>query len=212
MTRSSRVRALILAVTVTAAVTLTACGAQAGQASANGPASGTGSAGSTGSGSAPAAANEFATVGALAPSGNFAGLNGHSTNVASLRGTPTMLWFIAAGCSSCTASIPALAEHLTQLKADGVHVEVIDLYDDLGQGPKGAAALSKLGRQLTGGSFTDLTWTWGISSRNLSLRYDPSGAPDVYFLLNRTGKIIYENGVPVSTMTQLLANARAAAA
>jgi len=132
-------------------------------------------------------------------------------DVASLRGKPTVLWFIAAGCSSCTASIPALADHLAELKADGVQVKVIDLYDDLGQGPKAAAALNKLGRGLAGKRFDDPTWQWGLSSKELSFRYDQLGSPDIYYVLDRTGKIIYQNGVPISTMDQLLASAHAAA-
>lgn len=166
-------------------------------------------------GAAPVAAGSVspatATVGGAAPPGSFTTVDGTTVDVASLRGTPTLLWFIAAGCSSCTASIPAVADHLAQLHADGVKVDVIDLYGDLGSGPKGAAALRKLGTGLAGSRFTDPTWTWGTSSENLSYRYDSNGAPDVYYLLDRDGKITYRNGVPISTMSQLLAHARAAA-
>ena len=152
-----------------------------------------------------------ATVGATGPAGTFTSIDGKEIDVASYRGTPTLLWFIAAGCSSCTASIPAVAQHLHQLRSEGIHVAVIDLYGDLGSGTQGSAALRQLGTDLTGDQLTDPGWTWGISSHALSVRYDHLGEPDVYYLLDRTGKIIYQDGVPVSTMDQLLAAAKDAA-
>jgi len=157
---------------------------------------------------APAAA---AAVGATAPGGTFTTLDGTTLDVASLRGKPTVLWFVAAGCSSCTASIPAVADHLQQLHNAGVQVEVIDLYGDLGSGTQGAQDLRTLGTSLVGARLTDPGWTWGTSSKDLSFSYDASGQPDVYYVLDRTGTITYTDGVPVSTMDQLLSHALTAA-
>lgn len=208
MTRAnspSRSRAAVLAVTAAALLATAACGNQTSSTA-------TPAAGNTGSGtSAGSASTAPAQVGAPSPAGAYTTLDGQSVDVASLHGTPTVLWFIAAGCSSCTASIPALADHLAELKADGVQVKVIDLYGDLNQGPQGAAALSKLGHGLAGQRFDDPTWQWGLSSQDLSFRYDQRGEPDVYYVLDRTGTITYRDSVPVSTMDQLLANAHAAA-
>jgi len=206
MTRaSSRSRGAALAVTAAALLATAACGNQTSRSAT--PAAG-GAASST---TAESASTQPAKVGAPSPAGAYTNLDGQAVDVASLRGKTTVLWFIAAGCSSCTASIPALADHLAELKADGVQVKVIDLYDDLGQGPKAAAALSKLGRGLAAKRFDDPTWQWGISSKELSFRYDQFGEPDIYYVLDRTGKITYQNGVPISTMDQLLATAHAAA-
>lgn len=206
MTRAtSRARGAALVVTAAALLATAACGNQT-SSSAN-PAAGAAASGTT----AGSASTQPARVGAPSPAGTYTNLDGQAVDVASLRGKPTVLWFIAAGCSSCIASIPALADHLAELKADGVQVKVIDLYDDLGQGPKATAALSKLGRGLAGKHFDDPTWQWGISSKELSYRYDQSGTPDIYYVLDRTGKITYLNGVPVSTMDKLLASAHDAA-
>ena len=161
----------------------------------------------------PAAAGTpvTATVGGVAPAGTFTTVDGRDVDVASFRGKPTVLWFVAAGCSSCTASIPAVAEHLAQLRAEGVQVAVIDLYGDLGAGRTGTDALRKLGTGLVGKRFTDPGWTWGTSSKDLSFRYDGNGEPDVYYVIDRTGKITYRDGVPISTMNQLIAKAHTAA-
>ena len=161
--------------------------------------------------SGSATASDAAMVGGQAPAGTFTAVDGATIDVAAYRGRPTLLWFIATDCSSCTASIPAVADHLAALHADGVNVAVIDLYGDLGQGPTAAHALSQVERKLAAAKVNDPAWTWGISSRDLSYRYDPFGAPDVYYVIDPTGRITYRNGVPVSTMNDLLRHAHDAA-
>lgn len=165
-----RPRRAVAASVLTAATLLlaSACGSST---AAPGAAPASGAAG----GPAPAAA----AVGAPAPGGTFTTLDGTTLDVASLRGKPTVLWFVAAGCSSCTASIPAVADHLQQLRNAGVQVAVIDLYGDLGSGTQGAQDLRTLGTSLVGARFTDPGWTWGTSSKDLSFSYDASGQPDV---------------------------------
>jgi len=192
-----------VAASVLTAATLLRASACGGSTAAPGAAPASGAAG----GPAPAAA----AVGAPAPGGTFTNLDGTTLDVASLRGKPTVLWFVAAGCSSCTASIPAVADHLQQLRNAGVQVEVIDLYGDLGSGTQGAQDLRNLGTSLVGARLTDPGWTWGTSSKDLSFSYDASGQPDVYYVLDRTGTITYTDGVPVSTMDQLLSHALTAA-
>jgi hypothetical protein len=197
-------RLVPLAANASAVLVLAACGTAAGSrpAPVSKPAP---PAGATGSSSAVAA------VGKPAPAGGFATLAGTNIDVTSFLGKPMLVWFIATECSSCTASIPALADHLKDLKADGGQAAVIDLYGDLGRGSKAGGQLTKLGRKLAGKRFSEPAWTWGISSRALSFRYDQYGAPDIYYIVDRTWKITYRNGVPVSTMTQLLEHAHAAA-
>ncbi len=199
-----RPRRAVAASVLTAATLLLASACGSSTAATPGAAPASGAAG----GPAPAAA---AAVGAPAPGGTFTTLDGTTLDVASLRGKPTVLWFVAAGCSSCTASIPAVADHLQQLHNAGVQVEVIDLYGDLGSGTQGAQDLRNLGTSLVGARLTDPGWTWGTSSKDLSFSYDASGQPDVYYVLDRTGTITYTDGVPVSTMDQLLSHALTAA-
>ncbi len=198
-----RPRRAVAASVLTAATLLLASACGSSTAATPGAAPASGAAG----GPAPAAA----AVGAPAPGGTFTTLDGTTLDVASLRGKPTVLWFVAAGCSSCTASIPAVADHLQQLRNAGVQVAVIDLYGDLGSGTQGAQDLRTLGTSLVGARLTDPGWTWGTSSKDLSFSYDASGQPDVYYVLDRTGTITYTDGVPVSTMDQLLSHALTAA-
>jgi len=141
----------------------------------------------------------------MAPNGTFTTPSGATATIASLRGKPTMVWFVAAGCASCAASIPAVSQRLAQLSSDGVQVVTLGLYGDFSSGKQGVAQLLSFGRAAAGTTITRPGWTWGMASAALSVAYDPSGTPDVYALIGPDGHIRYQNTVPVSTMPQLLA-------
>lgn len=146
-------------------------------------------------------------VAVRAPNGTFVTASGSTVAIDSLWGRPTLVWFVAGGCASCAASIPAVAAHLGQLARDGVQVLTLGLYGDFRNGHNGVVELLGFGRAAAGGSITRADWTWGMASAALSQAYDPSGTPDVYALIGPGGHIRYRNAVPVSTMPQLLAAA-----
>jgi len=163
---------------------------------------------------APVHAARAAGVSAAAaavPGGSFTLLNGKHATLAGLRGRPVMVWFVAAGCSSCEASIPAVGAHLAAFRAAQTRILVLGMYGVYGQGANGTAALASFGKATAGKAFNSLAWTWGLASEHLTAAFDPSGIPDTYFLLDAAGHIIYQNSVPVSTMSALLGHLRAAA-
>jgi cytochrome oxidase Cu insertion factor (SCO1/SenC/PrrC family) len=86
----------------------------------------------------------------MAPNGTFTTPSGATATIASLRGKPTMVWFVAAGCASCAASIPAVAQRLAQLSSDGVQVVTLGLYGDFSSGKQGVAQLLSFGRAAAG--------------------------------------------------------------
>ena len=148
------------------------------------------------------------TPGTPAPNGTFTTPSGTTATIASLRGHPTMVWFVAGGCASCAASIPAVAAHFHQLRAAGLRVLTLGLYGDFAAGDKGVTQLLTFGREA---AFNELIsragWEWGMASKSLSLAYDPAGIPDLYVLIGPTGHIRYRNSVPDSTMGALIAAA-----
>ena len=145
----------------------------------------------------------------LAPNGTFITPSGRTATIASLRGRPAMVWFVAGGCASCAASIPAVASHLDQLTGAGLRVLTLGLYGDFPSGKRGVAELLTFGREAAVDvSIERPGWEWGMASKSLSLAYDPSGTPDVYVLIGPAGHIRYRNSVPVSTMGKLLAAAK----
>lgn len=145
----------------------------------------------------------------MAPNGTFISSTGVPATLASFHGKPTMVWFVAGGCASCAASIPAVSQHWGQLRRDGIEVVTLGLYGSFASGRHGATQVLGFGRSAAGIDFsvTRPGWAWGMASEALSTAYDPSGTPDVYALIGPDGHLRYRNSVPVSTMPQLLAAA-----
>src|SRR6266853_561715 len=77
-------------------------------------------------GGAPApVARSAASHPAAAPGGMLTLLDRRRVSLASLRGRPVLVWFVAAGCASCGASIPAVAAHLGVFAKAGTRVVVL---------------------------------------------------------------------------------------
>jgi thiol-disulfide isomerase/thioredoxin len=144
-------------------------------------------------------------VGATAPDGAIATLGGKTETVANLRGRPVLIWFVTTWCSSCQAGTQAMAQNLSKLSADGVHVVEVENYADLGQsGP----SMGTFAKTLAGSAFSNPDWTFGEASSTLTHTYNPKAYLDIYYLINAEGKITYVNSSPGSTMPQLLSAAK----
>ena len=144
-----------------------------------------------------------------APNGLFTTTSDHNVHLASyISGHPTMVWFIAGGCASCAASIPAVSMHMRELARDGIQVVTLGLYGAFPPGRQGVVDLARFRIAAGGLGVIRPGWTWGVASKALSLKYDLLGTPDEYFLVASNGRIAYKNSVPVSTMPSLLAAAK----
>ena len=154
----------------------------------------------------PGGGHPAAATARAAPGGAFTLLDHRQVSLVSLRGRPVLVWFVAAGCSSCEASIPAVAAHLGAFTRAGTRVLVLGMYGVFGQGPGGTAELARFGKGAAGKAFASPAWTWAVASEQLTAAFDPSGIPDTYFLLDAAGHVTYQNTVPVSTMGALLAH------
>jgi hypothetical protein len=183
------------ALVVVLSVGLAACGAQSNSA---------GGAPRTGAAVTRTAA---ASRPARAPAGGrLTEIDGRGTTLRAFEGKPLMVWFVADGCASCAASIPAVASHLSAFAHANVRVLVLGIYGAFGQGAQARAQLASFGRSAAGTRFADPAWSWGVASAELTSAYDPGGVPDEYFLLDRAGRTVYRGSVPVSTMGSLLAH------
>jgi hypothetical protein len=140
---------------------------------------------------------------AAPPGGSFTMLDGRHATLASLRGKPVLVWLVAGGCASCAASIPVVGAHLAAFRAARTRVLVLGMYGAFGQDANGTAQLAGFGKATAGKVFASPAWTWGLASEQLTAAFDPSGTPDAYFLLDAAGRVIYQNSVPVSTISAL---------
>jgi thiol-disulfide isomerase/thioredoxin len=152
--------------------------------------------------------NRAVAVGQPAPDGTFTTLSGKTLSVASLRGTPVLLWFVTTWCSSCQAGTPVMANALPEFAAHHVRVVEVENYQDLGQpGP----SMRRFAKALAGSQYGNPDWTFGAASQALTEAYNPKGYLDIYYLLNARGRVAYINSSPGSTMQQLLGQVTALA-
>lgn len=131
-------------------------------------------------------------------------LDGRAVGLAALRGRPALLWFVAPGCSSCEASIPVMASHLSAFAASRTRVLALGIYGALPAGQAGLSQLASFGSATAGPAFSSPAWTWALASLRLTTAYDPDGIPDEYFLLDPAGQVVYTGATPVSTIGVLL--------
>ena len=153
--------------------------------------------------SAPSSREETRTS-SDATTATYTLLDGRTVSLAALRGRPALLWFVAPGCSSCQASIPVMASHLSAFAAARTRVLVLGIYGALPAGQAGLSQLASFGSATAGPAFSSPAWTWALASLRLTTAYDPDGIPDEYFLLDSAGKVVYTGATPVSTIVVLL--------
>ena len=153
--------------------------------------------------SAPSSREETRTS-SDATTATYTLLDGRAVSLAALRGRPALVWFVAPGCSSCQASIPVMASHLSAFAVAKTRVLVLGIYGALPAGQAGLSQLASFGSATAGPDFSSPAWTWALASLRLTTAYDPEGVPDEYFLLDSAGRVVYTGATVVSTIGVLL--------
>ena len=157
--------------------------------------------GNSGSASASSPSGASLPIGTTAPNGTFTTLAGKTETVTTLRGKPTLIWFMTTWCSSCEAGTQSMAQNIATLAADGVHVVEVENYADLGQS---GTPMNAFAKTLAGSAFSNPDWTFGEASSTFTHTYNPKAYLDLYYLISSKGRITYVNSSPASTMPQLL--------
>ncbi len=140
-------------------------------------------------------------VGALAPDIAFTAVDGTERRLSEFRGQPVMLWFYASWCPTCQVGTVAVAGKLDQLKQAGVQIIQLQLYNNLGApGP----SVEEFATQYASSVPRSPNWLWGEASLVASYTYDPSGYPDIYFLIGRDGIVQEIAPAPHVTMNVIL--------
>ena len=140
-------------------------------------------------------------IGAPAPDIAFTLADGTERRLSEFRGQPVMLWFYASWCPTCQVGTVAVAGKLDQLKQAGIQIIQLRLYNNLGApGPSG----EEFAQQYASSVPRSPNWLWGDAPLVASYTYDPSGYPDIYFLIDRDGIVQEIAPAPHVTMNIIL--------
>jgi len=140
-------------------------------------------------------------VGRPIPTFTYRLLGGARLDTARLRGHRYMLWVMATWCPSCVTGAHVLARHNAQLRRSGFRIVQLEAAGDLGYpGPSLASIRSGVGL-----SSTAPNWYWGILTEAQSLALDPASAPDVFYLVDRHGRVRAQSSAPAAHWAQISA-------
>lgn len=140
-------------------------------------------------------------IGAPAPDITFTTADGTERRLSEFRGQPVMLWFFATWCPTCMVGTVAVAGIFDQLKQADIQIIQLRLYNNLGaSGP----SVEDFATQYANSVPRSPNWLWGDASLVASYTYDPSGYPDIYFLIGRDGIVQEIAPAPHVTMNIIL--------
>ena len=146
-------------------------------------------------------------IGAPAPDIAFTAVDGTERRLSEFHGQPVMLWFYASWCPTCQVGTGAVAGKLEQLKQAGIQIIQLQLYNNLGApGP----SVEEFATQYASSVPRSPNWLWGEASLVASYTYDPSGYPDIHFLIGRDGIVQEIAPAPHVTMNIILEFAESA--
>ncbi|MEM3215818.1 MAG: thioredoxin family protein [Candidatus Micrarchaeaceae archaeon] len=140
------------------------------------------------------------TVGSVAPNYRFFLANGSPASLSTYKGNITLLWFVATWCPSCAQGNEAINQNYQFFKQHRIKVVELELYKDLGySGPSIAAFVDSY----AAAAYSNGTIVPALASYNMTIAYDPHGYLDIYYLISGNGTVLYINGSPSATMSQL---------
>lgn len=125
-------------------------------------------------------------TGRSAPNFSFTDLEGTTHSLSSYQGTPTVLWYVALFCSSCSQGSQLFAQqYYSQYHGAGVILLEVESYNDLGQpGPSLSTFATQVGYTGQPG------WVVGASDSQGTNTYNPNAYLDVYYVINAQGTIV----------------------
>ncbi|GAC1389545.1 MAG: hypothetical protein NVSMB31_05630 [Vulcanimicrobiaceae bacterium] len=134
-------------------------------------------------------------VGSPAPTFTYRQTNGKMLRPGGLRGHPYVLWLVATWCSSCATGSSVVGDHIGMLARKGIDVVELRLSDDLGAPGPGLGAFQRA----VGSKAAAHNWFWAEASKAQTLALDPKGYADLYYLVDRTGRIVAVDGNPAAS-------------
>ena len=137
----------------------------------------------------------------------YTSIQGKSISLVSYHNKKLMIYLLATWCSSCQASLQTLLSNAPTLQKDGLDVVSLETYGDAGySGPSMRQFLSSINNT----NVLPNNFTFGNASQALTSSYNPTNAPDIYYLVNPDGVIEAVNSTPSATIQTILQFAKGA--
>lgn len=140
-----------------------------------------------------------------APEAPFTTVDGSTHSTSELKGSPTLLWLLSTWCGSCAAGLDALSQHTDEIAKTDLRVVVLRNYQNGGY--PGADIAQFVSRVLPRLKVPE-RWMLGQASAGLDRAYNGKHYPDIYFLIDRQGRVRQVGGAPSATMDRILRFAR----
>lgn len=140
-------------------------------------------------------------VGKEAPDITFKTLDGKEMKLSDFRGKPVMLWFIATWCPTCQVGAKVLSEEkMSDIAKYDLKIIVLKVWNNLGYpGP----SLEEFGREWVGENFDHQNWIFVEADQETSFLFDPRGLPDIYYLIDKTGRVLVVDTAPSATINKI---------
>lgn len=149
---------------------------------------------------APQSQSGILTAGLEAPNANFTLPNGTLQEVSNYKGKPMLVYFVATWCSSCIAGTRAITSNMSFFSNRDINVLELELYNNLGYpGP----SINDFVNTSSANASDSSRIISAYAGYKMSALYDPKAYLDLYYLINKNGRIVYVNGSPDITMPQL---------
>lgn len=116
-----------------------------------------------------------------------------------------MIWLLSTWCGSCAAGLQAMSENAPDLEKTGLRVLVLRNYRNDGYP---GLQIDAFVQKVLPGVVLPNNWILGQASAQMDDAYNHRHYPDIYFLIDRQGRVVDVNGAPSATMARIIAFAK----
>lgn len=137
--------------------------------------------------------------GSALPSTTFRLVNNKHISTQQLAKGKYVLWLFATWCPSCVGGTTFVAKHIEFLRAHGVQVVELEIYHNLGGEEPDVETIA---HDNAGEAANSPLWHFGYASEEQSVRLDPKGDPDIYYLV-KNNRVVAVGAAPAATWDQI---------
>ena len=136
----------------------------------------------------------------LIPDASFTTLQGKTQTLGAYRNRKLMVWEVATWCRSCIAGLRAMQRHALELQMADITIILLRVYKN---GGYPGLSIHDFVKRFAPGLLDAPNWVMGTANANFSKIYNSRHYPDIYYLINRQGKVIAVSSAPGATFATI---------